>query len=159
MQKLSHVVPCWRASQCPLPQVAIYFPIHAKNRFFSFLANSCEWFSGYSIVTINPKNCKQIRLTEKTIWLLYKRWQYFTSRPKKKNSLFLPEHPGEIFFPIIQLLNFFWNKSIKKILNRKRKLKKRKKNEISWKKMLVHSSSLTFFICIYKPQIRMFQLM
>ena len=81
-------------------------------------------------------------------------------RPKKKNGFFPSEHPGEIFFPKMQLVNFFRNKWIKKILNRRRKLKKRKKNEISWKrKMLGHSSLLTFFIYIYKSQIHMFQLM
>ena len=82
-------------------------------------------------------------------------------RPKKKNCLFPSERPGEIFFPTMWPVNFFRNnKWIKKILNRKRKLKKRKKNEISWKrKMLGHSSSLTFFIYIYKSQIHMFQLM
>ena len=87
-------------------------------------------------------------------------WENGKVRPKKKNCLFPSERPGEIFFPTMWPVNFFRNnKWIKKILNRKRNLKKRKKNEISWKrKMLGHSSSLTFFIYIYKSQIHMFQL-
>ena len=44
----------------------------------------------------------------------------------KKKCLFPPEHPGEIFFLIVQpVISFQNNKCIKKILNRKRKLKKK----------------------------------
>ena len=51
------------------------------------------------------------------------------NKPKKKNCLFPSERPGEIFVPTMRPVNFFWNKWIKKILNSKRKLEKKKKEK------------------------------
>ena len=79
---------------------------------------------------------------------------------EKKIACFRLSARVRFFFPTMRSVNFFRNnKRIKKILNRKRNLKKRNKNGISWKrKMLGHSSLLTFVIYIYKSQIHMFQL-
>ena len=84
---------------------------------------------------------------------------FFLPSPKKKKYLFPSECSGEIFFPRMRPIHFLRkDKLIKKICSRKKNWKK--KNEISWKrKMLGHSSTLTFFIYIYKSQIHMFQLM
>ena len=78
---------------------------------------------------------------------------------KEKKLLLSVWAPSWDFFS--DSVHFFWNnKWIEKILNRKRKLKIRKENEISWKrKMLGHSFSLTLFIYIYKSEIYMFRLM
>ena len=78
---------------------------------------------------------------------------------KEKKLLLSVWAPSWDFFS--DCVHFFWNnKWIEKILNRKRKLKIRKENEISWKrKMLGHSFSLTLFIYIYKSEIYMFRLM
>ena len=69
--------PTWSPAEEPhntsRPSRYDLFPNYAKSRFFSFLANACVY------VPIHPKNCKQIGLTEKTIWLWHKLWQYFTS--------------------------------------------------------------------------------
>ena len=49
----------------------------------------------------------------------------------KKKCLFPSEHPGEIFFLIVQpVISFQNNKCIKKILNRKRKLKKKRNKNV-----------------------------
>ena len=71
------------------------------------------------------------------------------------------ERPGEIFFPTIRPVNFFRNNEwIKKILNRKKKLKKKKEKWDQLKKKNAWSFFfVNFFIYIYKSQIHMFQLM
>ena len=79
---------------------------------------------------------------------------FFPPSPKKKNYLFPSERPGEIFFPTMRPVHFLRNdKWIKKIFSRKKKWKKRKMTSVEKRKMLGHSSTLTFFIYIYKSQI------
>ena len=74
-------------------------------------------------------------------------------RPKKKNYLLPSKCPGEIFFLTMQPVIFVETPS-----ELKKNIKQKKKTEIK-RKMLGHSSLLTFFIYIYKSQIHMFQLM
>ena len=58
------------------------------------------------------------------------KWQIDSFGPKKKNCLFPSECLGEIFFPVMQLVNFFkTTNELKKILNRKRKLRKKKEEK------------------------------
>ena len=82
------------------------------------------------------------------------------SDQRKNIACFRLNTPVRFFFPTMRLVNFFRKKKrIKKTLNRKRKLKNEKWDQLKKKKMSGHSSSLTFFIYIYKSKIHMFQLM
>ena len=128
-----------------------YHPVFCSFRFcfFRLLGRGV----GGKTAKEGPKWKKKLYLSHAISQEQYNIWSWFlvhlckmTIWPNKKNCLLTSERPGESFFPTMRPVNFFRNnKWIKKILNRKRKLKKEKWDQLKKK----NAWSLFFFSCLY----------